>query len=177
MADPADLLTVEGFEIGEGERHYTLVSLAGLLHDGERSAEDIAEILRSVRDAYFTDGKGDAEIDSIAAYAVRGEPFVFEPYDLPSFSIGTRVFPDQASLDRWIAQNQDTFSKSWALLEVENIPKQRVLVTLDGQPLIREQTVTEVLVYRGIGKSMVVGSLIRILTASGEFCGFQSAGG
>ena len=78
MADPADLLTVEGFEIGEGERHYTLVSLAGLLHDGERSAEDIAEILRSVRDAYFTDGKGDAEIDSIAAYAVRGEPFVFE---------------------------------------------------------------------------------------------------
>jgi hypothetical protein len=41
--DPADLLTLD-LEIGEGERHYTLMSLAGLLHDGERTAEDIAEI-------------------------------------------------------------------------------------------------------------------------------------
>jgi hypothetical protein len=32
--DPADLLTIKDLAVDEGERHYTLMSLAGLLHDG-----------------------------------------------------------------------------------------------------------------------------------------------
>ena len=95
--DPADLLTIEGLEVGEGERHYTLVSLAGLLHDGERSAEDIAEILRDVRDNYFEDGKGDEEVERIAEDMSRREPC--RP-SLPSYSIGTKVF---TSLDAYLA--------------------------------------------------------------------------
>ena len=55
--EPADLMNLD-LEIGEGERHYTLMSLAGLLHDGERTAEDIADILEQVRVTYFTEGEG-----------------------------------------------------------------------------------------------------------------------
>jgi hypothetical protein len=63
--EPADLMNLD-LEIGEGERHYTLMSLAGLLHDGERTAEDIAELLSEVQDTYFTDAKGDIEVSNIA---------------------------------------------------------------------------------------------------------------
>ena len=50
-------------------------------------------------------------------------------------------------------------------------------MTLDDVPLIREKTVTEILAYRGNGKSMLVASLIKILTDGGEFAGFRSDGG
>jgi predicted HTH transcriptional regulator len=39
--EPADLMNLD-LEIGEGERHYTLMSLAGLLHDGERAFSNIS---------------------------------------------------------------------------------------------------------------------------------------
>jgi len=81
--EPADLMNLD-LEIGEGERHYTLMSLAGLLHDGERTAEDIADILEQVQATYFTEGKGGMEVSNIANYAIRGEPCTFEPRELPA---------------------------------------------------------------------------------------------
>jgi hypothetical protein len=175
--DPADLLTIEGLEVSEGERHYTLVSLAGLLHDGERSAEDIAEILRDVRDTYFEDGKGDGEIESIAEYAVRREPCQFEPWDLPSFAVGLRVFTSAEAMERWLAEHVDDFSADWSAFRAEVVPEQEVLIHLNGVPLVRQETISEVFAYRGIGKSMFIGGLIKILTMGGEFLGIHSAGG
>jgi len=80
--EPADLMHLD-LEIGEGERHYTLMSLAGLLHDGERTAEDIADILEQVQQTYFAEGKGDTKVSNLANYAVHGEPCTFEPRELP----------------------------------------------------------------------------------------------
>jgi hypothetical protein len=77
--EPADLLTLD-LEIGEGERHYTLMSVAGLLHDGERTAEDPAVSAWP----YVTEGKRDIAVWSIVNYAVRGEPCSFEPRSLPA---------------------------------------------------------------------------------------------
>ena len=177
LLDPADLLKVEGLEISEGERHYTLVSLAGLLHDGERTADDIAEILKEVRDEYFTDGKGDGEIESIAEYAVRREPCQFEPWDLPSFAVGLRVFTCAEAMERWLAEHVDDFSADWSAFRAEVVPEQEVLIHLNGVPLVRQETISEVFAYRGIGKSMFIGGLIKILTKGGEFLGIHSAGG
>ena len=176
--DPADLLKVEGLVVDEGERHYCLMSLAGLLHDGERSAEDIKDILVDVQGAYFADAKGEQELESIANYAVSKDPTQLgEPWDLPSFSYGTWVFSSQEALDRWIADGKDGFSETWEMFANEDVPAQKVLMTLDNEALIREQTITELLAFRGIGKSMVVGGWIKLLTLGGEFCGFQSLGG
>jgi len=175
--DPADLLTVEGLDIGEGERHYTLQSLAGLLHDGERTAEDIAEILRDVRDTYFTEGKADTEIESIAGWTVRQDPTELEPYDLPSFSFGSIIFKSAEAQEEWIKNNIDAFSDGWEYMAVEELPEQRELAHLNNVPLLREETINEVFAYRGLGKSMFVGSLIKILTTGGEFLGIRSSGG
>jgi hypothetical protein len=175
--DPADLLTVEGLDIGEGERHYTLQSLAGLLHDGERTAEDIAEILRDVRDTYFTEGKADAEIESISEWTVRQDPTELEPYDLPSYSFGSIIFKSAEAQEEWIKDHVDAFSDAWEYMAVEELPEQRVLAYLNNVPLFREETINEVFAYRGLGKSMFVGSLIKILTTGGEFLGIRSNGG
>jgi hypothetical protein len=175
--DPTDMLQLDGLAIGEGERHYTLVSLAGLLHDGERTAEDIAEILRQVQDAYFIGAKSDQEIQSIAEYAVRKEPCEFEPYDLPSFSFGTIVFSSAEAQEEWLKDHVDAFSDAWEYMAVEELPEQRELAHLNNVPLLREETINEVFAYRGLGKSMFVGSLIKILTTGGEFLGIRSSGG
>ncbi len=175
--DPADLLTLENLDVSEGERHYTLMSLAGLLHDGERSAEDIAEILRDVQATYFDGSKGDDEIERVAYYATRGEPCSFEPFELPSFSVGTRVFATAAAMEQWLQANRDTFSVDWEYMRGQTHPEQRVFVRLNGEPLIREETVSEVFAFRGLGKSMFMGSLIRTLVKGDEFLGIKSDGG
>lgn len=105
--DPAGLLGIDGIEVSEGERHYLLMSLAGLLHDGERSAEDIAEILTQVQDEYFAEGKSEYEISSIAGYAVRREPAVIEPRELPTFAIGTKVFNSAEAKAEYAAKHPE----------------------------------------------------------------------
>jgi Bifunctional DNA primase/polymerase, N-terminal/AAA domain len=176
--DPADLLTLD-LEISEGERHYTLMSLAGLLHDGERSAEDIAEILKSVQDQYFDGTKSDTEIESIAYYATRGEPCNFEPFELESHSVGTYVFTDAAAKEQWIAANLNNFSVSWDFFATQELPEQKVLLTLNGVPILREEMLAEVFAFRGIGKSALVAALIKSLVKgkAGDFLGFHSDGG
>jgi hypothetical protein len=173
--NPDDLLTLE-LDISEGERHYTLMSLAGLLHDGERTAEDIAEILMRVQETYFAEHKGDTEVSNIANYAVRREPCSFEPRELETFAVGTRVFKDQASLDAWILANQDKFSVEWDCFATKEMPPQRVFMTLEGQPFLREEMVSEVFAYRGLGKSALVAAMIKCLTKGEQFLGFASSG-
>jgi hypothetical protein len=175
--NPADLLNLPGIEVSEGERHYTLMSLAGLLHNSERSAEEIAEILRDVQATYFDGGKADEEIRRISEYAIQQEPCEFEPAAMPSHALGLRVFDSAQSLEKWVAANMDNFSVDWELFDAKDLPDQAVLVHLNDSPLIRTETVSEVFAYRGLGKSMFVGSLIRILVKGGEFLGFTSTGG
>ncbi len=180
MADPADLLTITDLEVGEDERHYTLTSLAGLLHDGQRSAEDIAQILSDVRDEYFCTGGrevSDDEIQRIATYAVTKDAFVFEPYALPSWSHGTIVFRDEAALQQWLTEHADEFSIDWSVFRGEDVPDQKILMSLGNETLLRSETVNEIFAYRGIGKSVLVAAMVKILTTGGEFLGFQSRGG
>jgi hypothetical protein len=103
--NPDSLFGLKGVHIGEGERHYALLTLAGLLHDGERSAEQIADILKRVRDEYCTSGKGDAEIERLADYVCKREPSVIEPFNLPTFSVGTIAFGSKEQMAAWIAEN------------------------------------------------------------------------
>lgn len=175
--DPADMLSIEPLDISEGERHYCLQSLAGLLHDGERTADDIVDVLREVQNHHFTNPKGDEELINIAEWVVRRDPVEFEPTDLPCFSFGTFVFRTESAMEQWLKENVDMFSDTWEAMATEELPEQRVLVTLNNEPLIREETLTEVFSFRGLGKSMFTASLIKILTLGGEFLGITSPGG
>lgn len=175
--DPADLVALAPLEVAEGERHYTLMSLAGLIHDGERDEETLKGILLAVQDRHFVGAKGYDEIDNIVRSIIKRAPCLIEPYDLPSYSMGLRVFKSAEAQAAWIVANTDDFAVAWEYLNSKSLEVQRVLVTLKGEPAIREETVSEIFAFRGLGKSMLVGSLISILTKGGEFLGFQSSGG
>ncbi len=79
--------------IGDGERHYALQSIAGFLHDGERDADTIYEILIRLRDEYCSPGKGDGELRRIADDIVHRKPCELEP-QRPGWHIGLVIYPD-----------------------------------------------------------------------------------
>jgi hypothetical protein len=92
--NPDDMLSLD-LKIGENERHYTLLSVAGLLHDGERTPEEIAEVLSQIRDKFCSnpEEKSDVEVYRLAEYAAKREPFLAEPVELPQqYVIGTTVY-------------------------------------------------------------------------------------
>jgi hypothetical protein len=105
--NPEDMFGVSGVRFAENERHYALMSIAGLLHDGERSAEEIADVLMRVRDGYCDDAvsKSDSEVQRIAEWAAKHEPFVFEPINLPTYAVGTIAFGSAEERDKWVADN------------------------------------------------------------------------
>jgi len=175
--DPADMIAIDPLDVSEGERHYTLQSLAGLLHDGERTADDIVDILQEVQTHHFSEPKSDAEVLRVAEHAVRLEPCVIEPRELPCYSFGTVVFKTEFAMDTWLKSNVDDFSVDWSMFRGEPVPEQEVVMTLNDQPMIRRETITEVVAFRGIGKSMLSAGFIRVLVNGGEFLGFRSRGG
>lgn len=91
-------------------QHPTMLSLAGLLHDGERDADEIADILKRIWDTYFT-GRGYAEnpsgrdeLERLADHAMKGTPCELTlPEGHPSlyspFTHGLHIFGTQAELD------------------------------------------------------------------------------
>jgi hypothetical protein len=173
--DPTDLLNLENFDVDEGERHYTLVSLAGLLHDGERSSDDIADILKEVRDTYFAGGKGDEEIESIARYAHRGEPCQFEPWDLPSFAHGLIVFASEEAMERWKSQRKVTLLMSPRQLRAREMDNGATEQLVDG--LLPRHGVNTAVGDSNIGKSPLVVQLGVCVAAGLPFLGRETRQG
>jgi hypothetical protein len=95
--DSADMLALEEVEVAPTERHDTIKALAGLLHDGERDAEEITAIICDIRDKFFLspEEKSDDEVRRLVEYAMRKEPCTAEPRDVPDCSIGLTIYrPD-----------------------------------------------------------------------------------
>jgi hypothetical protein len=90
LADPEFELHVEA-----GERHYFLQAMAGLLHDGERTADELTDILKRMRDAYCASGKGDYEVENLALWTAKQTPAHIEP-NLPSMMAGSTIYRDAA---------------------------------------------------------------------------------
>lgn len=96
----------------ETGQHPTMLSLAGLLHDGERDADEIADILKRVWDTYFT-GRGWAEnpsgrdeLERLADHAMKGTPCELTLPDghpsIEAFSHGLHIFGTRAELDSFM---------------------------------------------------------------------------
>jgi hypothetical protein len=71
--DPEDLYTIEGLEI-DSCQHPTLHSLACVLHNGERTEEDLVEILEKVWDTYCSRNRQDDELERIARNVLEKDP-------------------------------------------------------------------------------------------------------
>jgi hypothetical protein len=65
---------LKDIDVGEA-RHGTCVALAGLLHNGERDADELATILGALWNEYFSRSPRPGEIEGIAEAAVKKTPF------------------------------------------------------------------------------------------------------
>jgi hypothetical protein len=73
--DPGQpVLDLDGPTILEGERHNSLNSVAGRLHDGTRTAEDLRRDLLSINEARCDPPLPMAEVESIASWASLRKP-------------------------------------------------------------------------------------------------------
>ena len=71
-------------EISMG-RHGTMLSIAGLLHDGERTKEEAISILEQLWEKFCTrPPRGRKEIEDIVQHAFSREPCEFEPVNIPT---------------------------------------------------------------------------------------------
>jgi hypothetical protein len=110
--NPEEMFGLKDVRFAENERHYSLLSTAGFLHDGERSAEEIADLLKRVRDEYCVDpgGKSDEEVGRMAEYACKRDPFVFDPINLPKqYVLGTTVFTDETEYKKELGRVRSGF--------------------------------------------------------------------
>jgi hypothetical protein len=198
--DPQDLFGLENFEISS--LHPTLMEFSGFLHDGIRTADEIADILEKLAAEYgHREPRGRGELEEIADWVVKKEPCeLCLPDDHPlivensQLSIGMTVFQNAEARAKWVAENIDVldikqklpedpekdaewFFKARDLVSKE-LPAQRILAsTADGTPILRSSFLVELFAFRGVGKSAVAMGLAKLLLKGGEFLDYRSEGG
>ena len=62
-------------------------------------------------------------------------------------------------------------------MAAKQLPEAKVILSLKGEPVIREESVSEIFAFRGVGKSAFLASLIGCVTNGKPFLGFESTGG
>jgi hypothetical protein len=135
-ANPEDMLKLD-LRIRENERHYTLMSLGGMLHDGQRTAEEIAEILFRIRDKFCDDpaSKPDSEVVRISEWAHKKGPFEFEPINISSWAIGTIAFASEEDMLQYAREHRSDYR-----ISVEKV--EPILLDVDGNPVLYDRSKT-----------------------------------
>lgn len=163
--EPHDMLKLDKSEvvIGQDERHYTLMSVAGFLHDGDRSEDDIANILIEVRGKFCDEGGrevDDSEVYRIAEWVTRREPFQAEPTNIEAFAEGTIAFGSQTDLDVY----RDERKKSWRTLfhtKSQTVDAPPITFAIDG--FLQEGGVTMLGGKPGHGKTLFALAMAKSL--------------
>jgi len=163
--DPKDLLGIPGLEI-LSDQHPTFVSLGGLLHDGERTEDDIAAILKDVWDEYCdrdfgtSPGEGKDELERIAKHAVKGDPVDLEPWNMASYSFQSWVFKTEEAMNEWLAE----WTKDWRSVfhtyhEFCNAPPVKFAIA----GFLQEAGITLIGGVPGHGKTFIMLSMAKAL--------------
>ena len=101
--NPLDLLKPD-VEISMG-RHGTLLSIAGLIHNGERDEEEAIEVLEQLWEKICTrPPRGRKEIEDIVHHAFSKDPCELGQGIVYSDGNTLRLFPNQAAYDAEVAQ-------------------------------------------------------------------------
>ncbi len=194
--NPEDLFSIENFQIDS--LHPTLMEFAGLLHDGKRTADEIADILEALASKYgHREARGRGEVNEIAEWVIKKEPCeLCLPDNHPlirenaKLSIGMTVFANAEARAKWVAENIDAldikaklpeeprngsawFFKAKDLLSTQ-LPPQRILAsTAIGTPILRSSFLMEIFAFRGVGKSAVAMGFAKLLLKGGEFLDYR----
>lgn len=105
--EPADMFGLAGLTIES--LHPTLHSLACLLHDGQRTEDEVGDLLEKIAEEYgHRECRGRQEIDQIVAHVFKKEPTEFTLADghpkLTSYSDGLIVFATEEAYKEHIYQ-------------------------------------------------------------------------
>lgn len=185
-----DMFGLPEFSIAEGEGHYTLMSVAGFLHDGEREKDDAVEILQRLRDDYYQGDKGNEEIERIVDHVWDKDPCHIEPNDLPSYCIWPYVFRDAETMAEWVKENIDTLdikakpaAEGGLLIDYDNFlaeeiePRRPLLIDAQTRgEIFLSSSINQIFAYRGIGKTAVTQAIVKALVHGGVQLKFHSPG-
>ena len=124
--NPADMMGLKDLTISS--LHPTLHSLACLLHDGDRDADKIADILTDIAESYGHRGtRGPGEIAGIVENALLKAPTQFtlpegHP-DLAGFTSGTRIFSTEDLQKAYVKERvKERLYEEYATSETEEAP-------------------------------------------------------
>jgi hypothetical protein len=197
--DPEDMFKLD---LSLGSNHPTMLSVCGLLHDGERDEFDLTELISSLWEKYGTREAREGEIEEIVAHTLKKEPCRLTlPDDHPLVTSwpwydGLKTFSSQEAYDEHMKNKLYTEYKSRKAAEASEsddrsswffeardlvgaeLPRQRILVSSrHGTPVWRSSFLSELFAYRGVGKSAFAMGLIGLLLKGGEFLDYRSDGG
>jgi hypothetical protein len=153
--EPEEMFGLE-IEIPQGERHNTLNSIAGWLHDGERDEEDIFEILQRLYDEYcLGEEMSSDELRSIAWWVVQKPPCQIEPRDLPCYSIGEWIFDSKESLEKWKDEILKNIESGTLKEDMLHSKEAVIVIALEKDEARRELLIKKLAVARGVTESTV----------------------
>lgn len=145
-------------EISMG-RHGTMLSIAGLLHDGERTKEEAISILEQLWEKFCTrPPRGRKEIEDIVQHAFSREPCEFEPVNIPALiSSGLVTFATEEEKQKYEATSWKSLFETYN--ELYNAPPVRFAI--DG--FLQEECITILGGLAGHGKTLVALAMARAL--------------
>jgi Bifunctional DNA primase/polymerase, N-terminal/AAA domain len=179
--NPEDMYNIEGLEI-DSCQHPTIHSLGCYIWDGERTEEQMVEILETVWNLYcsreFEQAKSESglsEIERIVQNVMEKEPCQVEPYDMPSFSAWPYVFNSAESLEQWYAKQKVSLLMSPRQLREREMENGATEQLVNG--LLPRHGVNVAVGDSNIGKSPLVVQLAVCVAAGVPYLGRETKQG
>ena len=117
-------------------------------------------------------------------HAMKGKPCEEPEPNVPEWHDGFRVFATQEAFDNRANPSPesqlpvvDWFFDADDFLREELPPRAVLVEELNGTPVLYEKSLNQVFAFRGLGKTMFVHGLVKILIHGGEFLRYKSTGG
>jgi hypothetical protein len=152
--------------------HPTLHSLACLLHDGVRTADDVADILEKIATEYgHREARGRHEIDGIVEHAFKKKPAEltldeYHPALKAAYADGLKMFATEEEYNKHRETSWRSLFHSKAYLE--NQPPIRFAIN----GFLQEEGITMLGGLPGHGKTLVALAMVRALLEGSPLFGY-----
>lgn len=175
------IVETHGDKVPEGSRHYFLMREAGKLWDGERSETDMFNRLDELNHSHCDPPRSASHI-----WQCVRDIMARDAYDPgPKVVIGG-AFPNPAIFDGLTTnrpiQPEEAEAEIWTPLSADELvaktipPRDPVLVEGEGAILFYEQSINQILAWRGVGKTNFALGLAGALAAGARLLDFSATG-
>jgi hypothetical protein len=156
-----------GGKVAEGSRHYFLMSEGGRLWNGKITEEELTEELRRLNETICDPPKPDVHVLECVRDLMRRDPY--DPG--PTVLIGSS--PPGESRAEETEEWQSLSADELVALEIE---ERKPVLTENGEVLLYERSINQILAWRGVGKTNFALGLAGALASGGrilDFCAGQ----